>query len=87
MCNSVEVSIKRVVSVGWRCPKAFGVKGVRLVISSVVVKKFSNAQTSGKFVKICIYFSPVDVSGAGTKTESSGEELSFVISKSDVRKV
>ena len=52
MCNSVEVSIKRVVSVGWWCPKAFGVKGVRLVISSVVVKKFSNAQTSGKFVKI-----------------------------------
>ena len=54
-------------------------EGVRLVISSEVVKKFSNVQTSGEFVKVCINFSPVDVSGAGTKAESSGEELSFVI--------
>ena len=46
MFNSVEVSIKRVVSVGGWYPKAFGVEGVRLVISCVVMKKFSNTQTS-----------------------------------------
>ena len=54
-------------------------EGVRLVITSVVVKKLSNVQTSGEFVKVCINLSPVDVSGAGTKAESSGEELSFAI--------
>ena len=53
MFNSVEVSIKRVVSVGGWCPKASGLEGVRLVITSVVVEKFSNAQTSGEFVKVC----------------------------------
>ena len=37
MFNSVEVSIKRVVSVGGWCPNAFGVEGVRLVISCVVM--------------------------------------------------
>ena len=47
-------------------------------------KKFSNAQTSGEFVKFCSNFSPVDVSGAGTEAKSSGEELSFVISEGDV---
>ena len=46
MFNSVEVSIKRVVSVGGWYPKAFGVEGVRLVIGCVVMKKFSNTQTS-----------------------------------------
>ena len=61
------LSIKRVVSVGGWCPKAFGVEGVRLAISCVVMEKFSNAQTSGEFVKVCINFSPVDVSGARPK--------------------
>ena len=37
MFNSVEVSIKRVVSVGGWCPNAFGVEGVRLVISCEVM--------------------------------------------------
>ena len=60
------------------------VEGVRLVICSVVMKKFSNAQTLGEFLKVCINFSPVDVWGAGTKAKSSGEELSFVISEGDV---
>ena len=59
-------------------------EGVRLVISCEVMKKFSNTQTSGEFVKVCIDFSPVDVSGAGTEAESSGEELSFIISEGDV---
>ena len=82
MFNIDEVSIKRVVSVGGWCPKAFGAEGVRLVISCVVMKKFSNAQTSGEFVTVCINFSPVVVSGAGTEAKSS--ELSFVISEGDV---
>ena len=85
MFNIDEVSIKRVVSVGGWCPKAFGVEGVRLVISCVVMKKFSNAQmSSGEFVTVCINFSPVDVSRAETEAKSSGEELSFVISEGDV---
>ena len=84
MFNIDEVSIKRVVSVGGWCPKAFGVEGIRLVVSCVVMKKFSNAQTSGVFVTVCTNFSPVDVSGEGTEAESSGEELSFVISEGDV---
>ena len=70
------------------------------------MKKFSNAETSGEFVKVCINFSPVDTSGAGiffcscpsfldepceetlaTQAKSSGEELSFVTSEGEVRKV
>ena len=48
--TALRKALKRVVSVGGRCPRPFRGKRVRFVVSRVIVKKFSHAHTSGELV-------------------------------------